>query len=417
MNIFKKFRLKRKLIVKLAEWHFFGNPSKKLKIIGVTGTNGKTTVATLLFSIATGLGYKSGLISTVENIIGTKKDITLQNDKGPGTTPDPIFLNKLLNRMIEEGCEYVFMEVSSHALDQGRVAGIKFTGGIFTNLTHDHLDYHKDINNYFLAKKKFFEMLPKNSFALSNMDDSYGNAMCENIDAHNHFYGFGENGEVVDFYGNILSSDFKGLSLDVNGEDFHSKLLGKFNAYNVLAVLGASKLLGFDMEKVKKALNNINPPRGRFDYFLSKNNVTIIIDYAHTPDALEKVLSTVKEIKKPENRIISLFGCGGDRDPSKRAKMGLIGASLSDIAIFTSDNPRSEDPDKIIDEMKNNLSGDEFVKVITIRDRRLAIGESVKLAKDGDIILCAGKGHEEYQEIKGVKYHFSDIEEYRKILK
>jgi len=319
--------------------------------------------------------------------------------------------------MIEEGCEYVFMEVSSHALDQGRVAGIKFTGGIFTNLTHDHLDYHKDINNYFLAKKKFFEMLPKNSFALSNMDDSYGNAMCENIDAHNHFYGFGEKGEVVDFYGNILSSDFKGLSLDVNGEEFHSKLLGKFNAYNVLAVLGASKLLGFDIEKVKKVLNNINPPRGRFDYFLSKNNVTIIIDYAHTPDALEKVLLTVKEIKKPENRIISLFGCGGDRDPSKRAKMGLIGSSLSDIAIFTSDNPRSEDPDKIIDEMKNNLSGDEFVKVITIRDRRLAIGESVKLAKDGDIILCAGKGHEEYQEIKGVKYHFSDIEEYRKIFK
>jgi len=417
MNIFKKFRLKRKLIVKLAEWHFFGNPSKKLKIIGVTGTNGKTTVATLLFSIATELGYKSGLISTVENIIGTKKDITLQNDKGPGTTPDPIFLNKLLNRMIEEGCEYVFMEVSSHALDQGRVAGIKFTGGIFTNLTHDHLDYHKDINNYFLAKKKFFEMLPKNSFALSNMDDSYGNAICENIEAYSHFYGFGEKGEVVDFYGNILSSDFKGLSLDVNGEEFHSKLLGKFNAYNVLAVLGASKLLGFDIEKVKKVLNNINPPRGRFDYFLSKNNVTIIIDYAHTPDALEKVLLTVKEIKKPENRIISLFGCGGDRDPSKRAKMGLIGASLSDIAIFTSDNPRSEDPDKIIDEMKNNLSGDEFVKVITIRDRRLAIGESVKLAKDGDIILCAGKGHEEYQEIKGVKYHFSDIEEYRKIFK
>ena len=429
MNILKRFRIKRRLIAKLADLHFFGNPSKKLKIIGITGTNGKTTTATLLFSVATGLGYKSGLISTVENVIGNKKDITLQNDKGPGTTPDPIFLNRLLKKMVKEGCEYVFMEVSSHALDQRRVAGINFSGGIFTNLTHDHLDYHKDINNYFLAKKKFFEMLPAESFALSNMDDDYGNAMCEDIKAKKYFYGFGEKTEVIDFYGKILKSDFSGTELDVNGEEFHSKLLGKFNAYNLLAVLGASKLLGFNMEKVKKVLNNINPPRGRFDYFISKNNVTVIIDYAHTPDALEKVLTTIKEIKKPESRIISVFGCGGDRDPSKRAKMGLIGSRLSDIAIFTSDNPRNEDPDKIIDEMKNNLSQDESVKVITIRDRRLAIGESIKLAKEGlpalpngreqvgDIILCAGKGHEEYQEIKGVKYHFSDVEEYRKILK
>jgi len=435
---FKKLRIKRRLIATLAEMHFFGNPSKKLKIVGVTGTNGKTTVATLLYKIASALGYKAGLIGTVENIIAGEKIV--HAEKAPQTTPDPIQLNKLLKEMVKKGCKYVFMEVSSHALDQNRVKGINFTGGIFTNLTHDHLDYHKDLENYFKAKKKFFEMLPKNTFALSNIDDDHGGVMLDNIKADKFFYGFEGEKDIVDFYGKILKLDFSGLELEFNGparphetsgaggEIIKSKLLGKFNAYNLLSVWGASKLLKFDLIKVKGILENIEPPRGRFENYISKSGVIVIVDYAHTPDALEKVLLTVKEIKQKKGlpalpdgreqagRIISVFGCGGDRDTTKRSKMGFIGASLSDIAIFTSDNPRSEDPDKIINEMTNNLSKDESKKVITISDRRLAIQESVKLANEGDIILCAGKGHEDYQEIKGVKNHFDDMEEYRKIL-
>ena len=422
-NLIKKFKIKRRLITVLAGWHFFGNPSKRLKIVGVTGTNGKTTTATLLYKIATGLGYKVGLIGTIDNIIVKEKRKALR------TTPSPINLNKLLKEMVEKDCEYVFMEVSSHALDQKRVAGINFTGGIFTNLTHDHLDYHKDLKNYFKAKKKFFEMLPQNAFALSNMDDEYGNAMLDGIKAEKFFYGFGEETEIVDFYGKILKSNFSGLELDFNGparmteviqsggEKINSKLLGKFNAYNLLAVWSASKLLDFNMEKVKNILKEIESPRGRFEHFMSSNGVLVIVDYAHSPDALEKVLFTIKEVKSKNGRIISVFGCGGDRDPFKRSKMGKIGASLSDIAIFTSDNPRNEDPDRIIDNMKDSLTYKEIKKIITISDRRLAIEEAVELAKKGDIILCAGKGHEEYQEIKGIKNHFNDMEEFKKVLK
>ena len=407
----------------------YGNPSKKLKIIGVTGTNGKTTVATLLYKVATALGYKSGLIGTVEILIGEEKFKTDSGKPVPATTPDSVFLTKLFAKMAEVGCQYVFIEVSSHALDQNRVAGIRFTGGIFTNLTHDHLDYHKDIKNYFKAKKKFFEMLPKNAFALSNTDDDHGNAILDGIKAKKFFYGIEEfplhqekgfspsPGEGVggDFYGKILKSDFSGLKLDFSEEKVNSKLLGKFNAYNLLSVWGTSKLLGFDMPKVKKILENITPPTGRFEHFISKEGVIVIVDYAHSPDALEKVLLTIKEIKPEEGRIISVFGCGGDRDISKRPKMGKIGARLSDIAIFTSDNPRNEDPDRIIDNMKDDLIHEENKKVITISDRRLAIEEAVELAKKGDIILCAGKGHEEYQEIKGVRSHFNDMEEFRKM--
>ncbi|PJC49145.1 UDP-N-acetylmuramoyl-L-alanyl-D-glutamate--2,6-diaminopimelate ligase [Candidatus Nomurabacteria bacterium CG_4_9_14_0_2_um_filter_32_10] len=426
LKFFKKFRIKRRLVSTMALWHFFGNSSKKLKIIGVTGTNGKTTVATLLFRVTSALGYKAGLISTVENIIGFAGNVISQDEKGPGTTPDPIYLNRILSKMVKEGCEYVFMEVSSHALDQGRVNGINFAGGIFTNLTHDHLDYHKDLENYFRAKKKFFEMLPSNAFALSNVDDEHGNAMLDSIKAEKFFYGFGNDTEAVDFYGKILKLDFSGLELDFNGEKIRSKLLGRFNAYNLLAVWATCKLLGFDMlarnalhseaggKKVNKILENIEPPRGRFDYYVSQSGVIVIIDYAHTPDALEKVLLTIREIKFENSKIISVFGCGGDRDPLKRSKMGKIGASLSDIAIFTSDNPRSENPDKIIDDMKSDLAHEETVKVITIADRRLAIEEAAEMAQKGDIILCAGKGHEEYQEIKGAKHHFDDMEEFRK---
>ena len=411
LNIFKNLKIKRRLIAILAGLHFFGNPSKRLKIIGVTGTNGKTTTATLLYKIATDLGYKAGLIGTVDNVLVKERREALR------TTPGPINLNKLLNEMADKGCEYVFMEVSSHALDQNRVAGIKFVGGIFTNLTHDHLDYHKDFENYFKAKKKFFEMLPASAFALSNLDDEHGNAILDGIKADKFFYGFGEDTEFVDFYGKILKLDFSGLKLDFNGEKIKSKLLGKFNAYNLLSVWSASGLLGFDMKKVNKILENIESPRGRFEHFMSPNGVLIIVDYAHTPDALEKVLLTIKEIKSGSGKIISVFGCGGDRDPLKRSKMGKIGASLSDTVIFTSDNPRNEDPDKIIDQMKDNLSHDESKKVVTISDRRLAIEESVELAQKGDIILCAGKGHEEYQEIKGVKNHFNDLQEFKKVLK
>jgi UDP-N-acetylmuramoyl-L-alanyl-D-glutamate--2,6-diaminopimelate ligase len=430
----------------LAKAHFWGNPSAKLKIVGVTGTNGKTTTATLLYRIATALGYKAGLVSTVENIIpaaiaGQVGEVR----KTIYTTPESVSLNKLLNEMAEKGCEYVFMEVSSHGMDQGRVAGINFTGGIFTNLTHDHLDYHKNMENYFEAKKKFFQMLPKDAFALSNADDEYGKKMLEGIKAHPFSYGFQLCQSQRDtltkkqmskclfdtplFFGEIKKQDFNGLELFFNGEEIRSRLLGKFNAYNLLAVWSACKLLGFDMEKpartellparsggVNKILENIEPPRGRFEHFTSPQGVLIVVDYAHTPDALENVLQTIKEIKSQNNRIISVFGCGGDRDPTKRSKMGRIGAEMSDIAIFTSDNPRGEDPEKIITQMKADLAPDMLEKVKSISDRRQAIKQAVTLAQAGDIILCAGKGHETYQEIKGVKNHFDDMEEFKKAI-
>ena len=408
-SIIKKLKLKRRGVALLAGMHFYGNPSAKLKIVGVTGTNGKTTTATLLYEIATELGHKAGLISTVENLIAGEKRLSPEN--APQTTPDPIYLHKLLNEMVEKGCEYVFMEVSSHALDQSRVAGINFVGGIFTNLTHDHLDYHKNIDNYFGAKKKFFNMLNEKAFALSNSDDDYGDVMLEHIHARKFTYGFNK---VEDFHGEITKLDFSGLMLSINKEEVQSKLLGKFNAYNLLAVWSACKLLGFDMEKVKKILENIEPPRGRFEHFTSKSGVLVIVDYAHTPDAVEKVLVAVKEIKNKESKIISIFGCGGDRDPLKRPKMGKIGATNSDIAIFTSDNPRSEDPDKIIEQMKTELSSEDLKKVKTIANRHEAILKGVKLAKKGDIILCAGKGHENYQEIKGERNHFDDMEEFER---
>ena len=407
-NALKNFKLKRQVITILAGMHFFGNPSAKLKIIGVTGTNGKTTTATLLYGVATKLGYKAGLIGTVENIIVSERRVALR------TTPSPINLNNLLKEMVQKGCEYVFMEVSSHALDQGRVTGINFTGGIFTNLTHDHLDYHKNLKNYFLAKKKFFNMLPHSAFVLSNADDTHGRVIVHDTKAKSFFYGFESEG--VDFRGEISKLDFFGLELKFNQTQIKSKLLGKFNAYNLLAVWGACSLLDFDMLKVNKILENIEPPRGRFEHFTSKNGVLVIVDYAHTPDALEKILLTVKEIKSKDSKIISVFGCGGDRDPLKRRIMGKIGAEMSDITIFTSDNPRNEDPEKIIEQMKTGLSIEDSKKVKTIPNRREAILKAVKLVNSGDIILCAGKGHEDYQEIKGVKHHFDDMEELKKAL-
>ena len=364
---------------------YYGYPSKKLKIVGVTGTNGKTTTATLLYRIVTALGYKAGLVSTVENIIaGEKRETTM-------TTPDSITLTKLFADMINAGCEYVFMEVSSHALDQNRVAGVNFVGGIFTNLTHDHLDYHKNFDNYFAAKKKFFQMLPANSFAISNTDDAYGFKILEGIQAKKYTYGFKS------------KTDFN--------DKLETKLIGDFNIYNVLAVYSALVLLGMDRDRVKEVLKIVEPPKGRFEHFTSQNGVLTIVDYAHSPDALDNILKTIQKIRKENSKIISVFGCGGDRDKGKRPIMGKIGAMNSHIVIFTSDNPRSEDADIIIEEMKATLSPEELKKVRTISNRREAIIEAVKIAQDGDIILVAGKGHEDYQIKKGGKLHFDDMEE------
>ena len=408
-NLFKKLKIKRRVIALMMSLHLFGNPSKKLKIVGITGTNGKTTTATLLYKVATALGYKVGLIGTVENLIAGEKKLLPKN--GPPTSPDLLFLNKLLKEMIEKGCEYVFMEVSSHALDQNRVAGINFTGGIFTNITHEHLDYHNTFKDYFTAKKKFFKILSKDAFALTNTDDEHGLSILLGIKAEKFSYGFkgGEN-----FHGEIKNLNFNGSEFLFNEEQINSKLLGNFNSYNLLAVWSTAKLLNFDMKKVKNILENIIPPHGRFEHFMSPNGVLVIVDYAHTPDALEKALLAIKEIKSEKGKIISVFGCGGDRDPLKRSKMGQIGANLSDIAIITSDNPRNEDPDKIIEDMKTGLIPKLSQKIKTIPNRREAILEAVKLGQKGDIILCAGKGHEDYQEIKGVKQHFDDLEEFKK---
>lgn len=390
--------------------YYYGHPSSRLKVIGVTGTNGKTTTATLLYRIAIELGYKAGLIGTVENLINGERKFLPNN--GPQTSPDRIALTRLLKDMVDAGCEYVFMEVSSHALDQNRVWGINFSGGIFTNLTHDHLDYHHTIEEYFKAKQKFFKMLPASAFALSNTDDEHGSTMLLDIMARKFSYGFtsGEN-----FHAEVKKIDFSGLHLIFNEEEIQSKLLGNFNAYNLLAVWSACKLLGFDMSRVKKILENIKPPRGRFQHFASPLGALVIVDYAHTPDALEKVLSAAREILPAGNKLISLFGCGGDRDPIKRPKMGKIGAEMSDIAIFTSDNPRSENPEKIIEAMYADLSPLLEGKVISVTNRREAIKKALEEAKEGDIILCAGKGHEDYQEIKGVKHHFDDAEEFQKL--
>lgn len=409
-NFIKKLKIKRKAIAFLAGMNVFGDPGKEFKIVGVTGTNGKTTTTTLLYKVALSLGYKVGLIGTTGIYINGKK---VNFDQKMPTTPDPLGLRKIFKLMRKEKVKYVFMEVSSHAMDQDRVAGITFTGGIFTNLTHDHLDYHNSFAEYFKAKKKFFEILPSRAFAISNTDDEHGPLMLEGIKARKFSYGFTG---AESFHGELFKSDFTGLDMRVNGENISSKLLGKFNAYNLLAVFSACFLLHFDIKKVVMILEDVTPPEGRFQY-INKNNITVIVDYAHSPDSLEKVILTAKNIKNENNKLITVFGCGGDRDPLKRRVMGKIGASLSDIAILTSDNPRHEDSAKILEQMKTDLSMPELQKTETIADRRIAIARSLELAKPGDIILCAGKGHEEYQEIKGVKYPFNDLEEYKKLLK
>ncbi len=387
--------------------NFFGRPSEKVKLVGVTGTNGKTTIATLLYKLFTRLGYKCGLLSTVENQIGEKIVPATH------TTPDAISLNKLLSEMVEEGCSHVFMETSSHAIHQQRITGLQYTGGIFSNITHDHLDYHQTFDEYIRVKKAFFDSLSSSAFAISNADDKRGSVMLQNTNAKKHYYSLKT---VADFKGKILDNNLSGLMMTVNDVEVHFRLIGEFNAYNLLAVYGTAICLGEDKLEVLKFLSELTGAEGRFDYMVSaKEKVIAIVDYAHTPDALLNVLATIKKLKKGFEQVITVVGCGGDRDRTKRPVMAEVACEYSDKAIFTSDNPRSEDPGQVIKDMEEGLSAAAKRKYISIVDRKEAIKTAISLAKPEDIILIAGKGHEKYQEIKGVKNHFDDKEVVKEI--
>lgn len=380
--------------------NFYTRPSHMLKVIGVTGTNGKTSTVTLLYRLFRGLGFKAGMLSTVENQINGEVIPSTH------TTPDAINLNRLMKQMVDSGCEYCFMEVSSHAVDQHRIDGLEFTGAVFTNLTHDHLDYHKTFDNYLKAKKQFFDGLSKEAFALTNIDDRNGNIMLQNTKAAKHSYALRS---PADFKAKIISDTVEGLQLDINGIEMHTRLIGEFNAYNLLAVYSTAILMGIDKMECLTALSALTPPDGRFDQIISSNeNIVGIIDYAHTPDALKNVLHTINAIRNGNETLISIVGCGGDRDAAKRPVMAQVAAHLSDKCILTSDNPRSEDPGEILRQMNEGVDITERRKVLSIADRREAIKTACMMANKGDIILLAGKGHEKYQEIKGVKYPFDD---------
>ena len=381
--------------------NFFGNPSEKLKLVGVTGTNGKTTIATLLYRLFTEAGYPCGLLSTIENIVN--RDVVPSTH----TTPDPIELNTLLQQMVEKGCEYAFMEVSSHSVAQDRIAGLRFAGGIFTNLTHDHLDYHKTMANYRNAKKKFFDDLPQNAFALTNLDDKNGAYMLQNTKARKLSYALKHD---ADFKGVVMESHFEGMLLKVNGTEMFTQLVGGFNASNILAIYGAATALGFNRDELLVEISKLRGANGRFDMVHSEKGIVGIVDYAHTPDALENVLVTINDVRCHKEMLITVVGCGGNRDTTKRPEMAAVAVKLSDRVILTSDNPRNEDPDEIIRQMKAGVPQEDQGKVLSITNRREAIRTAVALAKKGDIILLAGKGHENYQEINGVKNHFDDKE-------
>jgi UDP-N-acetylmuramoyl-L-alanyl-D-glutamate--2,6-diaminopimelate ligase len=380
--------------------NYYGQPSEKLKLVGVTGTNGKTTIATLLYKLFMKLGHKSGLLSTVQNHIGEKMIPATH------TTPDAISLNALLKQMLDEGCTHVFMETSSHAVHQNRIAGLHFTGALFSNITHDHLDYHKTFDEYIRVKKAFFDGLPSTSFAISNADDKRGPVMLQNTSARKFYYSLKT---FADFKGRILENSLTGLVMTINDQEVHFRLIGEFNAYNLLAVYGAAIQLGEDKEKVLLLLSAMTGAEGRFEYYISpKEKVIGIIDYAHTPDALLNVLATIQKLRKGHEQVITVVGCGGDRDKTKRPVMATAASEYSTKAIFTSDNPRSEDPMEILKDMETGLSSAAKRKYISIADRKEAIKTAVSLAKPEDIILIAGKGHEKYQEIKGVKHPFDD---------
>lgn len=386
------------------EW--YDQPSRRLKLVGVTGTNGKTTTATLLYDLTRLMGYKAGLLSTVKNIVD-KKEIPAKQ-----TTPDHLTLNRLLHEMVEAGCEYAFMEVSSHACSQHRIDGLQFAGGIFTNLTRDHLDYHKTVDNYIAAKKSFFDSLPVQAFALVNIDDKVGEVMVQNTKADKYTYSLRT---MADYKCRVLEERLDGTSLVINGKDIEVLFTGRFNAYNLLSVYGASVLLGFDPDEVAVKMSMLLPVSGRFQTIHAPQGYTAVVDYAHTPDALVNVLSTVRDVLGNKGNIITVCGCGGNRDAGKRPIMAREAANRSDRVIFTSDNPRDEDPEEILREMIAGLDADtnNYVK---ITDRREAIRTACMLAQRGDVVIVAGKGHEDYQEIKGVKHHFDDREELKKIM-
>lgn len=380
--------------------NFFGNPAEQLKLVGVTGTNGKTTIATLLYKLYRSLGRSCGLISTVANYIN--EDIIPTTH----TTPDTIHINELLAQMVQKGCTHAFMEVSSHAIHQQRIAGLQFTGGIFSNITHDHLDYHKTFEEYIRVKKSFFDSLPASAFALTNTDDKRGNVMLQNTAAEKSTYALRS---PANFKGIILENNLTGLIMNIDGEEVHFRLIGEFNAYNLLAVYGAARLLGDDKREILLHLSALTGAEGRFDYIISpKEQIMGIIDYAHTPDALLNVLATIKNIEQADQQIITVVGCGGDRDKTKRPIMGEVAAQYSHKIIFTSDNPRSEDPQTIIHEMEAGVPLGMKKKYLSIADRREAIKTACTIAQPRDIVLIAGKGHEKYQEINGIKHPFDD---------
>lgn len=381
--------------------NFYGNPSSKLKLVGITGTNGKTTIATLLFKLFTELGYSVGLISTVENQI---KETVIPSTH---TTPNPVALNLLLKQMVDAGCVYCFMEVSSHAVVQHRIEGLHFAGAVFSNITHDHLDFHKTFDNYIKAKKAFFDALPKTAFALTNADDKNGMVMLQNTKATKKSYALKQ---MADFKAKIIENSFSGLNLEIDQLEVYFKLVGSFNAYNLLAVYGTAILLGEDKMQVLTVLSELSGAEGRFDYVANNQKIIGIVDYAHTPDAVQNVLSTIANIRKGTEQVITVIGCGGDRDTTKRPVMAQVACDWSDKVILTSDNPRTEDPNAILRDMEAGVSPSNKRKTLTITDRKEAIKTACHLAKPGDIILVAGKGHEKYQEISGVRYHFDDKE-------
>lgn len=387
--------------------NFFGNPSSSLKLVGVTGTNGKTTIATLLYKMFTALGYKCGLFSTVCNYV-IDRELPATH-----TTPDPVQLNSVMHDMVTAGCDYAFMEVSSHAADQKRIAGLDFAGGIFTNLTHDHLDYHKTFDRYLVAKKSFFDSLSQKAFALVNSDDKNADVMLQNCKARR--YTFSVRG-MADYRCRLMEQSFEGMQLKIMNEEVWSKLIGDFNASNLLAIYAASELLGADKKEILTHLSSLTPVAGRLEVIRSAGGITGIVDYAHTPDALLNVIDTINKIRKENDKLITVVGAGGDRDRTKRPKMASISADGSTMVILTSDNPRTEDPEMILNDMEAGITVELKAKTLRIADRREAIKTAVMLASPGDVVLVAGKGHENYQEIMGVKHHFDDREELKKAL-
>lgn len=385
--------------------NFYNNPSQNLRLVAVTGTNGKTTNVTLLYNLFKKLGYKVGMLSTVENHIDDEIVVATH------TTPDALQMNEMLSRMVGKGCQFCFMEASSHAIHQERMAGLSLTGAVFTNITHDHLDYHITFDDYIKAKKKLFDQLPSSAFALSNKDDKRGEIMLQNTGASKHFFSLRQ---LAEFKGKLLSNSLTGLEMELENKHIWFQLIGEFNAYNLLGVYATAVLLGIDKENVMTALSATTGAKGRFEQVISPSGVIGIVDYAHTPDALKNVLETIAGLRTRNEKVITIIGCGGNRDAAKRPIMADIACKYSDRVILTSDNPRNEEPEEILKQMEEGIKGSYFKKYIKITDRKEAIKNAVEMAEKSDIILLAGKGHEDYQEINGVKYHFDDREELEK---